>query len=178
MKMVSIDKGQWREVREIYLEAFPKSERKPFPVLRHSVKSGKAQLLTALEDGVVQGFVVVIPYQDMVMVDYLAVSGNIRSRGTGSRLMQAVRSRFPGKKLVLLIERPDERAGNREQRLARRRFYLKNGFTPSGIFITGFSGDMEILNYGGKVSPQAYMGLQRYALGGLMFWLSGIRQAA
>ena len=36
---------------------------------------------------------------------------------------------------------------------------------------------MEILNFGGTVSKQEYMDLQQYALGKLMFRLSGIRLA-
>ena len=68
-----------------------------------------------------------------------------------------------------MIERLDEQADNKEQRIARRKFYLKNGFTSSGIFIKGTSGDMEILNFGEKVSPEEYLILQRYALGKLFF---------
>lgn len=55
---------------------------------------------------------------------------------------------------MLLIERVDDMAENCQQRTARRRFYLKNGFTSSGIFITGAGGDMEVLNYGGTVSQE------------------------
>ena len=36
---------------------------------------------------------------------------------------------------------------------------------------------MEILNFGGAVSKQEYMEVQQYALGKLMFRLSGIRLA-
>ena len=61
---------------------------------------------------------------------------------------------MPGKKIVLLIERLDDQAQNREQRVARRRFYLKNGFTSSDIFIEGVSGELEVLNYRGKVSQE------------------------
>ena len=42
--------------------------------------------MTASEEGRLLGFTVLIPYQDMVMVDYLAVSSKIRSKGTGSYL--------------------------------------------------------------------------------------------
>lgn len=177
MEILSTGEKQWGEIRQIYLEAFPKSERKPFFIVRRSVKKGKAQMLAAMEKDTLLGFVMTIPYRNTVMVDYLAVSGKIRSQGTGSRIMQEVCRKFPDKKIVLLIERPDETAGNREQRIARRKFYLKNGFTSSGIFITGHSGNMEILNFGGTVSEQEYMELQRYALGNLMFYLSGIRLA-
>ena len=130
-----------------------------------------------MENGVLQGFIMVIPYKDMIMVDYLAVSGKIRSRGTGSKILQEVCRHFPDKKIVLLIERLDDNAENKEQRIARRKFYFKNGFTSSDIYIIGHSGNMEILNFSGTVSLQEYMDLQRYALGRLMFRMSGIRPA-
>lgn len=56
MKLTQINAEQWKQVKEIYMEAFPKAERKPFFVLRHSVKSKKAQILTATEDGTLMGF--------------------------------------------------------------------------------------------------------------------------
>lgn len=174
MKIMNADKNQWSEIREIYLEAFPRSERKPFFAVRRSVKKGKAQMLTAVEDDVLLGFVMVIPYKDMVMVDYLAVSGKTRGRGTGSAIMQEVCGCFSDKRIVLLIEELDDHAANSGQRIARRKFYFKNGFTSSDIHITGHSGNMEVLIRGGTISKREYTELQRYALGALMFKLSGI----
>ena len=175
MKLLPVQKEQWKEIKEIYLEAFPKRERKPFYSLRRSVKRGKVQLLTAAEGNQILGFTAVIPYENMVMVDYLAVSGKIRSRGTGSCILQEVCRRYGDKKIVLLIEKEDAQAENAQQRIARRRFYLKNGFTSSDIFIDGKSGAMEVLNFGERVTPQEYLNLQKYALGTLFFRLSGIR---
>lgn len=120
--------------KSIYMEAFPKRERKPFFVLKHSVKRGKARVFTASDENRLLGFTVAIPYQNMVMVDYLAVSGKIRSKGTGSFIMQEICQYFSDKKVVLLIERLDEGAENREQRIARRRFYLKTD-SPLRIFL-------------------------------------------
>lgn len=40
----SVEKNQWQEIRNIYIEAFPQKERKPFWVLQHSVKCGKVQI--------------------------------------------------------------------------------------------------------------------------------------
>lgn len=177
MDILNVNQKPWKEIKNIYFEAFPKSERKPFFILRRSVEKEKAQLLTAMENGILYGFIVVIPYRDMVMVDYLAVSSKIRSQGTGSKIMQEVCRFFSDKKIVLLIERLDDNAENKEQRIARRKFYFKNGFISSDIYITGHSGNMEILNYGGMVSPQEYMDLQQYALGKLMFRMSRIRLA-
>ena len=177
MEILNANQKPWKEIKEIYMEAFPKAERKPFFTVRRSVNKGKSLLLTAMENEVLQGFVMAIPYKNMVMVDYLAVSSKIRSRGTGSKMMQEICRYFPGEKIVLLIERLDDTAENKDQRIARRRFYFKNGFTSSNIYITGRSGNMEVLNFGGTVSVQEYMGLQQYALGKTMFRLSGIQLA-
>ena len=43
------------------------------------------------------------------------------------------------------------------------------------IFIEGVSGELEVLNYRGKVSQEDYICLQRYALGKLLFKLSKIK---
>ena len=177
MEFTSVKKQQWSEIKEIYMEAFPKCERKPFFLLRQSIKRKKAVLAVAAEGNQLLGFTVFAVYKDMVMIDYLAVSSKIRSRGTGSRILEHICGQFPDKKIVLLIERVDDMAENCQQRTARRRFYLKNGFTSSGIFITGAGGDMEVLNYGGTVSQEEYMDLQRYALGKLFFRLSRIQLA-
>lgn len=104
MRFAEIEASQWKEVKSIYMEAFPKRERKPFFVLKHSVKRGKARVFTASDENGLLGFAVAIPYQNMVMVDYLAVSGKIRSKGTGSFIMQEICQYFSDKKVVLLIE--------------------------------------------------------------------------
>ena len=170
MKFISgkqFQKTDWKRVKDIYCEAFPKCERKPFFMLKHSVKTGKVQMLAAVEGELLLGFLAAVPYEDMVMVDYLAVSDKIRSKGTGSRLLQELCSRFAEKKVVLLIERPDVPAENINQRLDRRKFY-----------INGAGGEMEVLNFGGTVSGQEYMKLQKYALGRLLFAMSGIALAS
>ena len=108
MEFTSVKKQQWSEIKEIYMEAFPKRERKPYFALRHSVKTKKAVVMAATEGEQVLGFIVLIPYKDMVMADYLAVSSKVRSRGTGSRILEQICGQFPHKKNVLLIERVDD----------------------------------------------------------------------
>ena len=49
MKFTTVEKQHWKTIKTLYLEAFPKQERKPFFVLRHCIKSGKGQLFIALE---------------------------------------------------------------------------------------------------------------------------------
>lgn len=45
MNITPILDHQWIDVKAIYLEAFPKSERKPFFTVRHSVKKEKRSYL-------------------------------------------------------------------------------------------------------------------------------------
>lgn len=151
MEFICAEEKQWKEIKTIYMEAFPKRERKPYFALRHSVKTKKAVVMAATEGEQVLGFIVLIPYKDMVMADYLAVSSKVRSRGTGSYIMQNVCRQYKDKKIVLLIERLDDKAENKEQRIARRKFYLKNGFTSSDIFYNGSkrgNGDYEFRRKG------------------------------
>ena len=137
MEFMMAKKQQWAEIREIYLEAFPKRERKPYFVLRRSVRKKKAIVMTAVDGGQMLGFAVLIPYKDMVMVDYLAVSSKIRSKGTGSYMIQNICSRFSDKKVVLLIERVDEEAENKEQRIARWKILSQEWICPGKYFYNG-----------------------------------------
>lgn len=175
MQLRSLDKEQWEKIREIYMEAFPKQERKPFGILKRSVKRGKVELFAAWEGTDLLGFTAVIPFENMVMVDYLAVSAKARGKGTGSQLMDEACGHYTGKKVVLLIERLDDQAENAAQRQARRRFYLKNGFASTDLFTSGAGGDMEVLSFGGQIPGSDYMRLQKYALGSILFRLSGMK---
>jgi len=42
MEFICAEEKQWKEIKTIYMEAFPKRERKPYFALRHSVKTKKA----------------------------------------------------------------------------------------------------------------------------------------
>ncbi len=173
--MVRKEKTRWAQIRAIYQEAFPKREQKPFFVLKREVKRGKVQLIAAVEGADLLGFVTAVPFRDLVMVDYLVANRQVRGKGTGSKLLEQVRAAFPAQTQVLLIERLDPQAPNRTQREDRKRFYERNGFSSSGLFVSGAGGEMEVLQKGGIVSGEAYLAIQRHALGRLLFRLSGIR---
>ena len=172
MEIKKIQDAQWDQVKAIYMEAFPKAERKPIFLLRRAARKGKSDLYLALDRETVAGFIAVIPYRDMVMVEYLAVSNQIRSKGTGSKLLAEVCRRYAKHRILLMIEQIDENADNAEQRIARKRFYLKNGFEPSDFVALGVSGPMEVLCFGGQISGDEFVELQKHTLGPLLFRLS------
>lgn len=172
MEIKRICQSQWNDVKNIYMEAFPKSERKPFFFLKCAVQKGKSEIWVASQSDVVAGFIVLIPYYDMVLVEYLAVSNQIRSKGSGSKILGEICRQYDDKRILLLIEKIDDTANNLEQRIARKRFYLKNGFESSGVLMQGVSGDMEILCHGGSISGDEFIAVQTYALGRILFGLS------
>ena len=165
MEIKRICQSQCNDVKDIYMEAFPKSERKPFFFLKRAVQKEKSEIWVASQSDVVAGFIVLIPYHDMVLVEYLAVSNQIRSKGTGSKILGEICRQYDDKRILLLIEKIDETANNLEQRIARKRFYLKNGFESSGVLMQGVSGDMEILCHGGGISGGEIIRLEAFALG-------------
>lgn len=175
MQIKPMDNSQWPAIQEIYKEAFPKSEQKPFFLLKRPVRSGKAQLWTAEEDEQLLGFLLADIWKDLVLVDYLAVSSKSRGKGTGSQLLHHVMEQYTGKRVLLLIERLDDKAENSRQRIARRSFYLRNGFDGAGFCVEIGGGQMEVLRWGGPVTAEEYLGIQRHAMGGLLYRLSHTR---
>lgn len=175
LELRQLTEEQWPEIIEIYKDSFPKREQKPLFVLKHSVKTGKIKIFAALEEEKILGFAATIPYKNMVMVDYLAVSKNVRSKGTGSFILNGICEHFSGRKIVLLIERVGTNSENEEQIVSRRKFYLKNGFYSSGIFMVDKGGEMEVMNFQGKVTPEDFIELQKYTLGWLFYKLSGTK---
>lgn len=74
-----------------------------------------------------------------------------------------------------MIERLDEQAENKEQRIARKKFYLKNGFSSTSLFVNGISRNMEILSYQKPILKEEYLSIQKYTLGSLLFKLSKMK---
>lgn len=175
MNIQLINSNQWDSIESIYMEAFPKHERKPFRSIQKSVNKKRAQLFVATEANEVLGFILCFIKDNLVLVDYLAVNQNIRGKGTGSKLIQYIKDIYTNHKIVLLIEQVVESASNYTQRIARKKFYLTNGFNSSSLFIDGSSGVMEILNYGSKISGKEFLSIYKFALSPLYYYLSKVK---
>lgn len=62
-------------------------------------------------------------FRTFIFIDYLLVNPNIRSRGVGTRILNAFKRR--NKVIILEVEQPEE---DNEHTIMRIRFYEKNGF--------------------------------------------------
>ena len=165
---MEIKEASAREIRWIkrtYLEAFPRSERKPFGLMKRKVSQGVMEFLVLREKKQPVGFAITVLHQDMVLLDYFAIHRAYRGMHYGSQALQFLKKRYEDSRLILEIELPDEHARNQEERLRRKRFYLKNGMQETGIRVCVFHVPMEVLTDGKPVTYEEYRGIYREAMG-------------
>lgn len=130
--------------RALYTSAFPKEERTPFFFLRRMAARGKAELLVILDAGRFAGLAVLFPIGELVLLGYLAMEEAVRSRGLGAAAVEAFRHVHPERNLLVEIERADG-VDAADARARRKRFYLRNGFLETGVWIRLNGVAMELL---------------------------------
>lgn len=153
----SPDRRMLRKIRHLYRKSFPRAERKPFSVILQKQKEGSVEILASeswRKD--LLGFAVTALHKDLVLVDYLAVAPLCRGRGIGSQMLKDLKEYYPDKRILLEIEDPEEKSDNRAERIRRRTFYEKNGFTEAGFKVWLFGIKMPVLILNGSVTYEEY----------------------
>lgn len=146
----------WKKIKKLYMGAFPACERKPLPVIRYKQRKKAADVWMIEEDGEFAGLAITMNGSDMVLLDYFAIDDDKRGKGYGSRALQLLHEKYASYRFFLEIERTDVEADNLEERKRRKAFYLQNGMTETGIHVTLFGVDMELLSFGCDVSYEEY----------------------
>ena len=155
-------------IAALYVRAFPANERRPLEPLMES-HGGHAAMLAAREDGAFCGFVSLLLWQDIAHIIYFAVEEEKRGKGLGGRILEEIQALYPGCRVIVDIEEPEEGAPNNPQRIQRRDFYLRNGYNPSDIHYHWEGTAYTILSRGGGVDGedfwQFWEGLRKLAPG-------------
>lgn len=154
MELSEVTRKNAKAVKAIYHAAFPKEERMPFWTMRLLAKMPTTQLLAFYEGGTLCGFAYVGLGEKVAFLMFLAVDQASRSQGHGSAILQALRERYPYHKHLVSIELCGEGVPNREQRLRRKAFYLRNSYQETGWQITLSKLPQEVLVANGDFSPQ------------------------
>lgn len=147
-----------KEIEEIYHNKMPddfaKGEIKPLERILKLRQLGKYLCygiflhMNGTENMVSYCFLVTSEKKDAVLLDYFAVSENIRGKGYGSRCFAMLKEEIKRKELgnlILEVENPRFGKDGPEQELRRRRiaFYIRNGMTLTHLRI--FLYDVEYL---------------------------------
>ena len=123
------------DVKRIYFESFPKSERMPFPLMVAMSKLWNTDFLGFYEEDTLCGFIYLAHNRKIVFVMFFAVDAALRSKGFGSAILQEIQKKYPTKKIIISIEPCDEAAPDIEIRKKRKAFYLRNGYKETGYMI-------------------------------------------
>ena len=108
------------------------------------------------ENGQFLGLAITIQHNDIVLLDYFAIEENMRGMGMGSQALTSLFARYPGKRVMLEIERSDIPCDNQEQRTRRKAFYLRCGMAPMPYLVNLFGVEMEILTKDCRVDYDEY----------------------
>ncbi|MEO0538684.1 MAG: GNAT family N-acetyltransferase [Cyanobacteria bacterium P01_A01_bin.123] len=169
------DKENSTKIKSLYENAFPKNERAPFWFLRHKAKQSNVSFNSLYDDESWIGLLYTIEYRDIILVFYFAIDAACRSGGYGTKVLTALRENHPDKRIVLNIEQIDERADNYAQRVKRKRFYGKNGYTSTGIIVEELGQPFEMLISGGSITPEETREVYRSLLGKILSLLPVLR---
>ena len=125
-----------RQVHDLYTRAFPAAERVPLPLLHANALRPSCQFLAwfdPADDSHIAGLTYSLVRPDIAYLGFLAVDDSRRSRGYGSRILNAFGAAHAHRTQVLEIEPVEESAANYHQRVRRLAFYRRNGFEPTDL---------------------------------------------
>jgi len=121
---------EFKEAMELYLAAFPASERHPVEVIAERVNRGLSRLYVGAAAGEVVFLALLWPLKntDFILLDYIATKDTYRGKGIASAFLEEMRAKLEGTKkyLVLEVESPGAEGG-RAEREKRISFYRRHG---------------------------------------------------
>ena len=134
-----------KEIKEIYVNSFPKEERMPFAFMVILSCLWTTQFYAFYDEETLCGLVYMATLGKQNFIMFLAVDEKLRSKGYGSSILNTIQYMHQKNKLILSIEPCDEEMKNNEQRLKRKHFYIRNGYKETGYFMKLAGQKQEIL---------------------------------
>ena len=112
----------------LYQTAFPQVEQIPFSYLKSRAKKENIDFFILTDGEQFIGITYLITKHQITFILYLAINEKLRHHGYGSQVLQSIKALKPSHSLVLTIEIVDNTYENFEERVNRKKFYLKNEF--------------------------------------------------
>ncbi|MFT3951301.1 MAG: GNAT family N-acetyltransferase [Oscillospiraceae bacterium] len=156
----------YKKMKRLYKQAFPAAERAPFWILSAKAKKENVDFWAIYADGTWVGLLYVVNHETLSYLFYFAVTAGERGKGYGSGALEAAKAQYAGRRLFLAIEQTVETAVNHDERVRRKAFYLRNGFTDLNLKLREASVVYDLLGIGGAVDADEYDRLMQRYLGG------------
>lgn len=151
----------WEPVNTLAKEAFPPEEYLAPSELVKMAQSDNFDFLALLDEDTFVGFMVVMLYENMAYLFFLAIDAASRGRGYGGRAIETLKAEYPDKTHTVDFEMLDDAAPNREQRERRRSFYLRNGYREIGLFLSYLGVDYEVFCMGEDFDADAFKAMMK-----------------
>lgn len=161
----AVDENRLKLIEDLYLHAFPQSERKPFNMMIQKQSEGTMEILSIEEENAFLGLAILAHDKDIVLLDYFAISDEIRGQGMGSRAIKALQKIYAGKRFFLEIETTKISCNDQELRARRKDFYLRNGLHTMDFDVILFGVEMEILSNADHLTYEEYLNVYKNACG-------------
>lgn len=144
----AVSNGYLDRTLRLYDSAFPEDEKKPIQLILDKRRTGQTEILAIVSDsGDFLGEAITLSDGDIALLDYFAISSELRGGGIGSKALALLLERFESSRLILEIESTLlENTENSAQRLARKSFYLRAGLKPEDYTVELFGVEMELLS--------------------------------
>ncbi len=160
-KLLSI--GSVREIYQNRMKAdFPASELRPLKSIEALIEAGNSFMFSYEENGEILAYAMFSKSDEssFALLDYLAVSKNMRGMGVGGQFIAEFEDMLTGRAItgiILEVESPDKAADEDDLLLRKRRvdFYLKNGCRVSRVRSKLFGVDYRLMysSFSGEAVP-------------------------
>ena len=156
IRLLSLRQEDRPAYEALYESSFPASERKELDYMLTGEKAAAYEVLAvSTPDSPVAGMVITVTHGNLTMLDYLAISPDLRGQGLGHAVLPMVRDRVKesGGRFFLEIETPPplciprDPCTNAEQRVRRKAFYASAGMVETGVRAFIYGNDMELLAF-------------------------------
>lgn len=171
LRPLTKDDDNYSKVIELYKNAFTTAQRVPTWLLKFKLRKGKTGFNVVYEGDTWIGLIYTTEYKDIILVHFLAISESFRSGGYGSKVMDSLKVTHCGKRIVLNIEKLDEKEKNYPQRVRRKAFYEKNGFSSSGYIVKEPGEELEMLIFGGSINKEEIEAMYKHLFGSVIGFL-------
>ncbi len=148
-------------IRLLYETAFPENERRDLEDLIDEESEGM-EFYAFYDEGTFVAMLSLLSYKDITHIMYLAVKEELRDKGYGGKVLSVLRDIKKGQRIIADLERIKPDAGNNDQRARRNAFYIRNGYSPSGVTYSWREEDYELYVNGGEFYEHEYKSFWRH----------------
>ncbi len=148
------------EINDLYIEAFPKAERKPMDQIIKVCQNGYGRIIPILMDDEFVGMFITLDSDgdNTLLIDYFAIKSEYRGLSLGSKAIELL-NEMENKTIIIEIEPCVNEASNLLQRQKRKKFYENLGFRQTDINISWFGVDLELMSLNKTINFNHYIDL-------------------